>query len=72
MEAIVNGDNVQSAEILENYGMLYHFKDIVNPKIPKKKLVENIAELYRNFLSETEAIFNSTHNLIISIDLAGG
>jgi PAS domain S-box-containing protein len=71
MEAVISGDNVESDDILEKYGMLHDSKGGVNQKISKKKLVENIAELHRNFLSETEAIFNSAHNLIISIDLAG-
>lgn len=34
-------------------------------------MIENLAEKYRNLLLETEAIINSTHNLIISVDIAG-
>ncbi len=71
MKAVINGDDVEADEILKKYGMFHGSNGIVNQKITKKKRVENIAELYRNFLSETEAIFNSTHNLIISIDLSG-
>ncbi len=71
MEAITDEDNMESDEIFEKYGILGNSTTIVGQNISKRKLVENIAELYRNFLSETEAIFNSTHNLIISIDLAG-
>lgn len=32
---------------------------------------ENVIELYRNLLLEMEAIINSTHNLIISVDITG-
>ncbi|QTA82478.1 PAS modulated sigma54-dependent transcriptional regulator [Desulfonema limicola] len=71
MEDVSNCNDTKTDEISEKYGMLNESDGIVKQKFSQKKLVENIAELYRNFLSETEAIFNSTHNLIISIDLAG-
>ena len=71
MKAVADGDNMEFDEMLENNEMLHDSSGIVNQKFSEKKLVENIAKLYRNFTSETEAIFNSTHNLIISVDLGG-
>ena len=71
MDTRIHTDSMEADGILENYRVAHDFIDIANHRISKNKLVENIAELYKNFLSQTEAIFNSTHNLIISIDLGG-
>ena len=71
MEAVNHRDSIEADDFLENYRFLHASNNISNPASSKKELIENIAEPYRNLLTETEAIINSTHNLIISVDLAG-
>ena len=71
MEAVNHRDSIEADDVLKNYKFLPASKNIANPTASKKELIENIAERYRNLLIETEAIINSTHNLIISVDLAG-
>ncbi|THB76107.1 MAG: PAS domain S-box protein [Desulfobacteraceae bacterium] len=71
MDAAVSTDNLESDGMLVNHETSQDFKETASEKFSEKTLVENISERYRNLLSETGAIFNSTHNLIISVDLSG-
>jgi len=71
MEAVNHRDRIEADDGIENYRFHHASRYKANPTSSKKELIENIAELYRNLLVETEAIINSTHNLIISVDLAG-
>ncbi len=71
MEAVVRGDNSEADEILGNSTVPNDSNDMTLAKVSKKELTENIAELSRNLLFEMEAIINSTHNIIISVDISG-
>ncbi len=67
MQTVVYGENSEADEILENFTVQNDSNDTTLPKVSKKEPAENIADL----LLEMEAIINSTHNIIISVDIAG-
>ena len=71
MEAVSVQESTKADEVLEKCGSLNDSNEKTDSTSSKKKLVEILAEQYRNLLLETEAIINSTHNLIISVDIAG-